>query len=172
MNTQEIRKYLDPERIEQVDVAVQVLKISRRAYIQQAVDMKLENLDHDRVLVSARDKAFKKRDNAEDAVKNARQQRDFFKAKMEEAVESLAVADAKLKAYQKRSWLAKLVCRKPRPNTTEGITLEAFVRFYSRLKNVGITPKQIDQILHPLYQSAGVPLTPEVDEKAVQRTAQ
>ena len=149
MTKKPISTPLDTELIDRVDTAAQELKIGRGTYIETALEAKLENPDQD------------------EALAEAREQRDHFKRKMEEAVESLAVADAKLKAYQKRSWLAKLVCQKPKPNTPEGITLEALVRFHSRLENVGMTPKQIDQILLPLRQSAGVPLIPD-SEKGVQ----
>ena len=161
MAKKQISTSLDAELMDRVDAAAEELQIGRDTYIERAVKTKLQNSDQDRALVRERDKAYDKRDYAENEAKDARQQRDRFKAKMEEAVESLAVADAKLKVYQKRSWLAKLIGWKPTPNTTEGITLEALVRFHSRLKNVGMTPKQIDQILLPLRQSAGVELHTE-----------
>ena len=138
---------LDAELIDRVDAAAQDLEIGRGTYIEIALEAKLENSD------------------PENALATARRQRDHFKAKMHEAEESLAVADAKLKAHRKRSWLAKLIGWEPRPNTTEGITLEALVRFHSRLKNVGMTSKQIDQILLPLRQSAGVELHREKSDK-------
>ena len=152
---------LDAELMDRVNVVAQELQIGRYTYIERALETKLQNSDQDRALVRERDEARKERDTAKDAAKDARRQRAIFKAKMEESVESLAVADAKLKAHQKRSWLAKLVGWKPNPHTTGGITLEALVRFHLRLKNVGMTPKQIDQILLPLYQSAGVELHAE-----------
>lgn len=163
MDSKETNKYLDPNLIEQIDAAAQALGISRRAYIQRAVETKLENLDHDRVLVSERDKALEKRDYAKNEAKDVRQQRDLFKAKMEEAVENLAVADAKLKAYGKRRWLARLIGGKPKPSETGGMTLESLIRFHYRLKAVGMTQNQIDQILHPLYQSAGTPIILDSD---------
>ena len=169
MDDKEIRRYLDPEHIEQIDVAAQVLKISRRAYIQQAIETKLENLDHDRVLVSARDKAYEKRDYAENEAKDARQQRDLFKAKMEEKHAELAVADAKLKVHEKQGWLARLIGFRPKPAILGGMTLDALVRFHYRLKAVGMTPNQIDQILLPLYQASGVPLTLDLDDEGVRQ---
>ena len=169
MDDKEIRRYLDPEHIEQIDVAAQALKISRRAYIQQAIETKLENLDHDRVLVSERDKAYEQRDYAKNEAKDARQQRDLFKAKMEEKHAELAVADAKLKAHEKQGGLARLIGFRPKPAILEGMTLEALVRFHCRLKAVGMTPNQIDQILMPLYQAAGVPLTLGLDGEGVAR---
>ena len=164
MDSKETNIYLDPERIEQVDAAAQALKISRRTYIQRAVETKLENLDQDRVLASERDKALEDRDSAKGEVIDAHQQRDLFKAKMEEAVENLAVADAKLKAHEKQGWLARLMGGKPKPSETGGMTLESLIRFHYRLKAVGMTQKQVDQILHPLYQSAGTPILLDGDE--------
>lgn len=140
MTRKPINTALDAELIDRVDAAAQEREIGRGAYIESALEAKLENSDPDNALAEAH------------------RQRDHFKARMEEAVESLAVADAKLKAHQKRSWLAKLVGWTPKTGHTEGITLEALVRFHSRLKSVGMNPKQIDQILLPLRQSVGVPL--------------
>ena len=85
---------------------------------------------------------------------------------------ALAVADAKLKVYQKRSWLARIVGWKPVPASAEGMTLETLVRFHARLKAVGMTPKQIDQILLPLQQSAGVSLTIDFDDEAIQQVGE
>ena len=82
------------------------------------------------------------------------------------------MADAKLKAFEKRGWLARLIGWRPKPAETESITLEALIRFHHRLKNVGMTPKQIDQILFPLYQSAGVPLTTNSVEEATDKIAE
>ena len=147
MAKKQISTLLDAELIDRVDAAAQELEIGRRTYIKHALEAKLENRDQD------------------EALAEAHTQRDHFKARMEEAFENLAVADAKLKAYRKRSWLAKLVGWKPKSNTTEGIPLEALIHFHSRLKTVGMTPKQIEQILHPLYQSAGVPLIPDSENE-------
>ena len=155
MTKKPISTPLDVELIDRVDTAVQELEIGRGTYIKTALETKLENPDQD------------------EALAEAHRQRDHFKGRMEEVVENLAVADAKLKSYQKRSWLAKLVGWKPKPNTTEGITLEALIRFHSRLKAVGMTPKQIEQILHPLYQSAGVTIAvQQIAERIAERRSQ
>ena len=164
MTEKRISTDLEPELIEQVDTAAKSLKISRITYIKRAVIAKLHDFKVDKTLLNERDRAYEERDDANAAIKDAHQQRDLFKARMEEAVESLAVADAKLKAYEKRGWLARLIGGKPKPSETGGMTLESLIRFHFRLKNVGMTPKQIDQILHPLYESAGTPIILDGDE--------
>ena len=82
--------------------------------------------------------------------------------------ENLRVTEALRKAHEKRGWLARLIGGKPKPSETEGMTLEALIRFHYRLKAVGMTQKQIDQILHPLYESAGEPIALDGNEVATQ----
>ena len=164
MTENRISTDLEPELIKQVDAAAENLKISRITYIKRAVIAKLHNFKMDRTLLNERDCAYEERDDANAAVKDAQQQRDLFKAKMEEAVENLTVADAKLKAYEKRGWLARLIGGKPEASETGGMTLESLIRIHFRLKNVGMTPKQIDQILLPLYELAGTPISLDGDE--------
>ena len=156
---------LNAELVEKIDEAAASHRLNREDYIELILSQQLGILEVDETLAWKLSKAYEERDLANLTAKDACEQRDHFKAKMEEAVESLAVADAKLKVYQKHNWLARLVGWKPVPASVEGITLEAIVRFHSRLKNVGMTPKQIDQILKPLQQLAGVPLTFDSEKK-------
>ena len=160
---------MNAKLVEKIDAAAASHRLNREDYIELILSQQLGILEVDETLARKLNKAYKERHLANVTAKEACRQRDLFKAKMEEAVESLAVADAKLKVYQKRSWLARLVGWKPVPASAEGMTLETLVRFHARLKAVGMTPKQIDQILLPLQQSAGVPLNLEFSEKAIQQ---
>ena len=140
---------LEPRTVQQVDAAVEELGINRSVYLEQAVAAKLGNIAEDKVLARERDRAYEERDNANVTVKDAHQQRDLFKAKMEEAVAELAVAEEKIRAYEKRGWLARLLGRTPKD---EGLSLEVLLRFQSQLKALGFTAEQIDQILLPMKQ--------------------
>ena len=169
MTTDRVSTNLNAKLVEKIDEAAASHRLNRDDYIELILSQQLGILEVDETLARKLNKAYEERDLANVTAKEACRQRDLFKAKMEEAVESLAVADAKLKVYQKRSWLARLVGWKPVPASAEGMTLETLVRFHARLKAVGMTPKQIDQILLPLQQSAGVPLNLEFPEKAIQQ---
>ena len=172
MTTDRISTHLNAELIEKIDAAAASHRLNREDYIELILSQQLGILEVDETLAWKLNKAYEERDLANLTAKDACEQRDHFKAKMEEAVESLAVADAKLQVYQKRSWLARLVGWKPVPASAEGMTLETLVRFHARLKAVGMTPKQIDQILLPLQQLAGVPLNLEFPEKAIQQVGE
>ena len=167
MTTDRVSTSLNAKLVEKIDAAAASHRLNRDDYIELILSQQLGILEVDAGLTRKLNKAYEERDLANVTAKEACRQRDLFKAKMEEAVESLAVADAKLKVYQKRSWLARLVGWKPVPASAEGMTLETLVRFHARLKAVGMTPKQIDQILLPLQQSA--PLNIEFSEKAIQQ---
>ena len=169
MTMDRVRTHLNAELVEKIDEAAASHRLNREDYIELILSQQLGILEVNETLAWKLSKAYEERDLANVTAKDACEQRDLFKAKMEEAVESLAVADAKLKVYQKRSWLARIVGWKPVPASAEGMTLETLVRFHARLKNVGMTPKQIDQILLPLQQLAGVPLNLEFPEKAIQQ---
>ena len=76
-----------------VKKAAETLGISESKFIAQAVQTDLDQLDI-RLQTHA-----------------ARRQRDTFKAKYEAAQEKLAVAEAKLKAFQERGFFARLFNR-------------------------------------------------------------
>ena len=168
MAKKKINTSIDSKLLERTDAAAQALEMGRGTYIEHALEAKIENLKEDRALAWERDKAYETRDTANAAATEANQQRDHFKVKMEAAVENLAVADAKLQVYKKRGWLARLFGWRPKPAETENMTLESLIRFRSRLETVGMTPKQIDQILMPLYHTAGVAL---VNDKVIHQIA-
>lgn len=73
-----------------VQKAAKALGLSESKFIEQAVETDLDKID---IRVQTHE---------------ARRQRDCFKAKFEEAQETLAVAEAKIKALQERGLFARL----------------------------------------------------------------
>ena len=79
-----------------VKQAAEALEISESKFIEQAVRTDLEKLD------------------IRQETQDARQQRDRFKAKFEEAQEELTAAGTKIEALEKRGLFARIFNRPPK----------------------------------------------------------
>ena len=79
-----------------VKKAAEALNISESKFIEQAVETDLDKLD---IRLETKD---------------ARRQRDHFKAKFDAALSDLAVAEAKIEALQERGLFARLFNRPPK----------------------------------------------------------
>ena len=102
MTLDRVSRHLNAELIEKIDEVAASHRLNREDYIELILSQQLGILEVDETLARKLNKAYEDRYLANVAAKEACRQRDLFKAKMEEAVESLAVADAKLKVYEKR----------------------------------------------------------------------
>ena len=107
MRKERISANVDRKTRLRIKEAAEALGISESHLIAQAVGTDLDKIDIRKDLSTAR----AERDQLKATVEEVRQQRDHFKAKFDDALSDLNVAESKIKALKNRGLFARIFNR-------------------------------------------------------------